>query len=1541
MSENSSSRAQPLTATLVELLRRRARERPDEVVYTFLLDGETAAAALTYGELDARARAVAALLAEHGAAGERALLLYPPGLDYVGAFFGCLYAGVVAVPVYPPPPHRPPTRLLAILGDARPQLALADRATLARGGRQLAAAAGLRLLATDDLPAERAAAWREPALDGESLAFLQYTSGSTAAPKGVMLTHGNLLANLELIGRSFALSPADRSVIWLPPYHDMGLIGGLLSPVFAGYPATLLAPVAFLQKPLRWLRAIARSGATVSGGPNFAYELCCRKVPAEERQGLDLSRWSVAFNGAEPVRAETLDRFAAAFAPCGFRREAFYPCYGLAEATLLVSGGARVEAPVARSFVAAELEGHRAAAAPEEDSGARRLVGCGRSPAGQQVVIVRPEPRTLCPPGEVGEIWVRGPSVARGYWRRPEETAATFGARLPDGAPDALAEGPFLRTGDLGFLDGGELFVTGRVKDLIILRGRNHYPQDLEATVERSHPALRPGCGAAFAVEVDGEERLVVAQEVERTARDTAGEEAVAAIRRALAEEHEVQVYAVVLLRPAALPKTSSGKVRRHAARAEFLAGTLAALGAWRAPREEAAAEADGAGALATAAEIEAWLAAEVAVRAGIAPREVDRALPLAHAGLDSLNVLELQHAIASRLGVEVPAESFFAGSGLAELARGLAEGRGAGAAPSEEAGTEASAAEAGEQPLSRNQLALWFLHLLEPRSPAYNVPAAVRVRGPLDAAALRRALQALVDRHATLRTTFTTAAGEPRQVVAERAEVTFAVEEAAGWSAQRLAERVAEEAGRPFDLAAGPLLRVFLFRRAADEHLLLVALHHIVTDLWSLGVLLDELAALYPGLARGGSPELALAAAPPSYAHFVRWQEGMLAGERGERLWDYWRERLAGELPVLELPTDRPRPPVQTYEGAALPLRLDPEVVERLKELGRRHGATPFTTLAAAFAALLHRMTGQEDLLFGTVAGGRGRAAFARTVGYFVNPLVLRADLSGAPGFTALLDRARRDVLGAFEHQGLPFPLLVERLQPARDPSRSPLFQVMLAWQRGTLADGQNLTAFALGGEGARLVLGQLELASHPLPQRIAQFDLTLTLGEVEGTVAGTLDVNTRLFDAATAQRLLARFARLLAGLAAEPERPVADLPLLPAAEERQLLAIADGGRAEVPAAGGAAPTVADLVLAQARRTPAAPAVLAAGGRLTYGELAAGAERLARHLQRLGAGPETLVGVYLDRSLELPLATLGVLAAGAGYLPLDPAEPWERARWKLADAGVRLVVTRGRHPMLTASGFTAVPLAEALADEGAGPVGHAAGADNLACLIYTSGSTGRPKGVLLAHRALTSLVASFLASYRPGPADRMLPATAIAYASFAGELFPLLAVGGALVLPEEAELLDPTALVGLIRRAEVSIASTVPSVVAGLNALPELPPRLRLLLVGGEALGAGDVDRLLGAGGRSVEVVNGYGLTEAGICSTVHVLAPADVAAGRKPPIGRPIANHAVHVLDPALRLTPFGVPGELYVGGEGLARGYLNDPALTAERFVPSPFA
>lgn len=560
--------------SLVELLQWRACSQPEQCAYTFLVDGESEEVYLTYAELDRQAQIIAARLRAMVAPGERTLLLYPPGLEFIAAFFGCLYAGVIAVPAYPPHParlHAMLPRLQAIAGHAQAAAVLTTAPVQFIAQpllQQMPALAYLRWLTTDRLGDGRALPWQAPAVDGETLAFVQYTSGSTAAPKGVMVSHGNLLHNLALIYRHFEHTPDSRGVIWLPPYHDMGLIGGVLQPLYGGFPVTLMSPSAFLMRPLRWLQALSNSAATTSGGPNFAYDLCVRKTTPEQRATLDLSHWEVAFCGAEPVHGDTLERFAAAFAQSGFRREAFYPCYGLAEATLFVTGGLKSAPPVVVD--GATLERRPAVAALDEDDGARALVGCGQAPLGQVVAIVDPESCTRRAGGEVGEIWVSGPSVAHGYLHQADETVRAFRAHLAD-----TGEGPFLRTGDLGFFHEDELFVSGRLKDLIIIGGRNHHPEDIEHTVEGSHPALQPGACAAFSVDIGSEERLVIAAELKRSRRFEEIGAVILGIRQAVAERHDLRVHDVLMLKPAGLPKTSSGKVQRHACRAGFVTGTL------------------------------------------------------------------------------------------------------------------------------------------------------------------------------------------------------------------------------------------------------------------------------------------------------------------------------------------------------------------------------------------------------------------------------------------------------------------------------------------------------------------------------------------------------------------------------------------------------------------------------------------------------------------------------------------------------------------------------------------------------------------------------------------------------------------------------------------------------------------------------------------------------------------------------------------------------------------------------------------------------
>lgn len=565
--------------SFVDLLTNRVQTQPEKPAYIVLERGEIESHRLTYQELDDRAKAIAAHLQQLNASGERALLLYPPGLDYITAFLGCLYAGVVAVPAYPPRNNQNSTRLQAIATDAQAAIGLTTAAflpSIQRWLEQEPQLASLHWLTTDTIASTDGANWQQPTLSPTNLAFLQYTSGSTGMPKGVMVSHGNLMHNSALINYCFADTAQSQGVTWLPPYHDMGLIGGILQPLYVGASTVLMSPVDFLQKPIRWLQAISRYRATTSGGPNFAYDLCASKIKPEQLAELDLSCWSLAFTGAEPIRASTLDNFANTFAACGFQKNAFYPCYGMAETTLIVSGGTKAQAPIVQTVDAVALEQNQAIA-ERADTPGRSLVGCGQNLPTQHLRIVDPATLTACPDNQVGEIWVAGPSVTQGYWNKLNETNETYHAYRSD-----TGEGPFLRTGDLGFLRQGELFITGRIKDVIIIRGQNHYPQDIELTVEKSHPALRPGCGAAFSVEMSGAERLVIVHEVERSyLKKLNVREVVSNIRQSVAAYHDLQVYAAILVKTGSIPKTSSGKIRRHACKAEFLTGSLNVVEDW------------------------------------------------------------------------------------------------------------------------------------------------------------------------------------------------------------------------------------------------------------------------------------------------------------------------------------------------------------------------------------------------------------------------------------------------------------------------------------------------------------------------------------------------------------------------------------------------------------------------------------------------------------------------------------------------------------------------------------------------------------------------------------------------------------------------------------------------------------------------------------------------------------------------------------------------------------------------------------------------
>ena len=1526
--------------TLLDLVRERAGELGDQVVYRYLASGDVEGRieTLTYAELELRARAIGAMLADAGASGQRVLLLYPSGLEFITAFMGCLFAGAVAVPAYPPDParlDRTLPRLRAIARDCDPLIVLTQSDILSIAEAMFSEAPELatrRWLASDGPIEGLASAWKRPDVSGRSLAFLQYTSGSTGVPRGVMLSHANVLENERLIGRGFRHEASSIGVGWLPLFHDMGLIGNVIQPLFHAFSCVLMSPVAFLQRPSRWLAAISHYRGTASGGPNFAYDLCVRRVTEQERAALDLRSWTVAFNGAEPVRMETLNRFADRFAGSGFRREAFYPCYGLAESTLFVTGAEGERAPLSLTVDGAALEAGRVDAAGAEEPGARALTGVGQAGSGHEVRIVNPATCAPCAPDSVGEIWVSGPSVGAGYWDRAEENDRTFRARI-----EGSAEGTWLRTGDLGFFRDGSLFVTGRLKDLIIIRGRNHYPQDLELTAERSHPSLRQGCTAAFSVEAGGEEKLVVVTELDARpgSADLDPASILGAIRQTISEGHGLEVHAIALLRPRTIPKTSSGKIQRHACRVGFLAGSLDEIerqvSTDRVSEENTDDGLSALGSLREALEsappgqrqplLERWLRRRAAGLAGVVSERIELQTSLAGLGLDSIGLVELLAWIEQALGRPVPRAWLWEHPSIAALAARLLDE--SASPPPSGPGHDGEAvplrAGGGDLTISSGQLRMWLLDRLVPESALYNVHFAIDMEGPLAVDALRRSLDALAARHTALRTVFIEEDGRPRPELLPARPLDLPVADLRALSEDERSHAVEQlwERGREvFDLAKGPLMRVHLAVVGEARHMLFLTQHHIVTDGWSVGVLAAELAALYGAFSTGhGSP---LGPMALQYSDYARWQSARVPELEAERA--YWAKQLA-RLPRLELPTDRPRPSQPSHRGESHAFSLPAELVEQLASLARQEECTLFVALLSGWATLLHRYSGQDDFGIGTVTAGRERPELRRLVGYVANTLVARCDFSDAPTFRELLRRTRATIAGALAHAELPFDEAAEAARAPGNSDNRALFQVAFSFQ--------NLLPIALDVPDARwsphrkTLDGALEGTS--------KFDLTLLLTEANGKLEGAIEYSTDLFAADRAARMAGHLEQLLRGAVACADEPVARLPLMTEAETEVVVVTWNDTTVELPRDALAH----RLFEEQAALRPDATALVLQDDTLTYGALNARANQLARHLRRLGVGPEARVGLCAGRSMDLVVGLLGILKAGGTYVPLDPQYPIDRLAFMMDDAQISVLLTQDRLVDDLPAGQSLVFCLDTdwptIARLDTGNVDSDVLPEHAAYVIYTSGSTGKPKGVVGLHRGLVNLALAQARMFDVRSGTRVLQFVRFVFDVSLGEVFMTLGVGGTLYLaPEESRLPGPE-LIALLRDREIEVASIPPPVLASLADEPL--PRLRSLITGGEATQP-DVVRRWGSGRR---FFNSYGPTETTISATISECRPD----GGPLSIGRPIANTRVYVLDRSLQPTPVGVPGELYIGGVGVTRGYLGRPGLSAERFVPDPFS
>jgi len=1086
------------------------------------------------------------------------------------------------------------------------------------------------------------------------------------------------------------------------------------------------------------------------------------------------------------------------------------------------------------------------------------------------------------PCGVAGELYIGGVMLARGYHGRPDLTAERF-------VPDPFTADPearLYRTGDLArWRPDGTIDFLGRIDHQVKIRGHRVELGEVEGTLSR-HPAVEEAIVVARE-EAPGERRLVAYVVAEPAALPPGDRPRPlgAVLRRHLRDrlpEYMVPSSIVLLER---MPLTPNGKVDRRA---------LPAPGPARPDLDQPFVAARTS---TEAALVAIWREALGLDRIGV----LDNFFEL---GGDSLGAVQVFAGIRARLGVEVSFEILFARPTIAQLAVAVDE---SAAQPATDPITPV--ARTRGLPLSSAQERLWFLHRLAPDSPAYNCPYAFRIRGALDRAALIAALRALVERHEILRTTFPELRGQPFQQVHDEIDLPFDIRDATAGEVGALVEA---EVTLPFDLLRGPLVRAGLFRLGGEDHVFWLVLHHIVTDGRSMEVIFRELAARYDAACRGVAT--ALPEQPIQYADFAVWERGRATHLDDAAAW--WQARLAGAPPLLELPTDRPRPAVQSFRGGSVGFRLDSTVIDALRTVAVERDMTLTMVVLAGYAALLHRYTDQDDLVIGIPSLGRDRGDTQALVGFFVNTLPLRLDLAGAPSFDALLRQVRQASLDAFAHDAVPFERVVQELHVERVASHSPLVQVAIAPQPP--------------GEHA-LQLDGVEVAPVEIDGRRAVFDLTLFCWDGVGGFTGSIEYATDLFERATVERLAGHLVQLLAAAAADPARPVGGLPMLDDAERHRVLV--EWNRTDAPVAVDRC--FHELVASQAARTPDHLAVVEPSGRsIGYAALDARANQLAHHLRRLGVGPDLPVGVCVDRSIEMIVAILGVLKAGGAYLPLDPTYPRPRLELMLSDAAPVAVVTQAHLEELVGAAPARVRLdadAAAIAREPVVAPAPLAAPHHLAYVIYTSGSTGRPKGVMIEHRNLVNLAEAERIAVGITGASRVLQFSALSFDAATWELAAALTVGATVCLLPPGRAPLGAELGRLIRDQRVTVATLVPAVVPDLPL--ELATGLETLVVAGEPCPAELVERW--APGR--RFINAYGPTECTVCATLAVCTPGDPV----PPIGRPIPNLRVYVLDRLGQPVPVGVPGELWIGGAGVGRGYLGRPELTAERFVADPFA
>lgn len=1538
----------------MEIVREHCEAVPQSDVCQFLTDTTTMEGpSLTYAQLDERARQIAVLLQQRLQPGDRVLVLHKPGLDYITSLFACFYSAMVVVPVFSPNfgnLNASAARLIGIIHDCSAAAILCSRESLSAIETLLAEqqhTTNIACIASDDVDDIDASVWRAPSVRTQDVSLLQYTSGSTSAPKGVMVSQDNLINNLSIICKAFRMYEPGHLVIWLPPYHDMGLIGGILAPILTKYPLTLMSPLSFIKDPLSWLRIISARRATISGGPNFAYAVCEKALAFYPDMELDLSSWNIAFCGAEPVKAQTVEGFTSTFAPYGFKRNALAVCYGLAEATLMVSTSllSKKESPIIRQFSRDTLlNDHYASTEHPEDESTKSIVSCGPVITGHDIAVVDTNNCKTVPEGGVGEIWLSGQSIAKGYWGKTDLTQQTFYAELTDDS----SKKQWLRTGDYGFVLDEELYITGRIKDLIIVRGQNYYPQDIESLSEALHDALLFCNSAAVVIEGEGEseDKVVLIQEVRGVTDQHELSSIAASIRQRVSQQLALHLAQVVLVPPKTIPKTTSGKVQRSQAKARYCSQQMDILLLSESNDSSIPQPSN-------RIDVKQFLAEDLAklVRSSINDYLDARygsdfhninAVSLTDLGLDSIRIIELKNHIESVFNIVLDVSTIYQNSELDHLCHYVADevmkqqlhqqhkrGR--------------AAQDNDRDEIDPGRQAIFYTCLFNPGTNVYTIARAVRLREPLDIEKLCKAVDKLLEVHPNLATVYALDGETIVRRPLVNTSTVLSVETVDELTQQDLADYVCERAHEPLILETGPLVQLIYFKAAKQQDFLLFKFHHIVSDHWSLSRLFGQLSSLYASSDSERTHSTPVVDSEPANDMMSEFYHNYRIGDNIDKDRAFWQQCLANT--DFSFGQGDQLPSIRTFC-----CDIDSDLTESVIGYAKHQHVTPFVVLLTAYQLSVSQLLNKECVITGTPVTLRDNNSIADYMGYCSNllPIVSRSlsqsDLSGAFAQTV------SSINGAMRHKNYYFSQIVADLNVSRDRHYLPVFDTLFVYQSSAQQESEALTALSINADNETINLLGTQAVTLTIPSQQLLSPLCVSVSVLNGKLRCCIEYDSKQFEDQAVRELSERFKTYLMLL--EQGSSGMELP-----EKQRLL------REKINQTDkffeNSDLCLDQLFTRQAKRSPDAVAVITAQHFITYACLQQRVETWTHVALKKKHLANELIAIVMDKSVEQVVATLAVMAAGCAYLPID-ADFSEQKIKELLELGEVTTVFTQAHYLQKLQGITESYQAldyieavdqtpsESVIEPPSVVINTQRSNTDLAYVIFTSGSTGKPKGVMIEHRQVVNTLLDINDRFNVSASDRIFALSNLDFDLSVYDIFGVLAAGGALVLCEKEKYKEPEYWQRMIKQHRITLWNGVPMFMQMLveyslhcgDKLLNLHDTLRVIMLSGDWIPLDLPEQIfeLFNNKQQVELVAMGGATECSIWSNYFKVERVD-PRWRSIPYGKPLANQRYEILDSSLQPCPDGVSGDLYIGGVGVARGYWKDPQRTQKQFIEHP--